>query len=389
MNINLSCINNACRNSSNGSIPVNTSIGLFGPTFFIFIFGSTLGIIPNIVIIVGIVRKKSLHMPTYYLIANLAICDLLLSVANLLNLAVNIIAIRIRLSIYTHNILCKFFTSFPTYWSYTASIQTLIFISGERYQAVFRPTKTLAKKRSLRFCVLAWIIALLLSFPVIITTTTNHIRQRFCVPFSSYTTWTGIYNMTLFIFQYALPALVMTTVYSLIFSRLKKKNMTSQNESHRSKRLKRRTIYMLFITTLIFLVLSAPWALTLAAVVFTGLLPYQMAANFRNPALQNLVNIRRTLLPFASLYNPIIYCIFQKKIRKLFIPCQCTYGSKKLGAVVEPTSQSRTDCKGNNVSELIALSTEERSHLYKIQPRITSTPEPGPINNYLDGLDTA
>ena len=385
MNTNLSCINNSCLNPPNGS--TSTNANLFGSTFFIFLLGNTLGIIPNIAIVVGVYRKKSLHKPTYYLIANLAICDLFLSVANLLNLAVNVIAIQIRISLYTHNILCKFFTSFPTYWSYTASIQTLIFISGERYQAVFRPNKALGSKRSLRLCVLAWFIAFLLSFPVIITTTTNQLRRRFCVPFPTYTTWTGIYNMTLFIFQYALPACVMIIVYSLIFIRLKQKSMISQNESHRSKNLKRRTIYMLFITTILFLVLSAPWALTFAVVVFTGLLPYQMAANFRNPALQNLANIRRLLLPFAALYNPIIYCIFQKNIRKLLLPCQWIRSNQNFPTCIEPISQSKNDYKHEDCSKLSAIPMEVRSPFYKIQEPIMSTLEAKYANYFTDSQD--
>ncbi|RDD36155.1 G-protein coupled receptor 15 [Trichoplax sp. H2] len=359
-----SCNSGICQNLTNATIPPNQS--LFGPTFIVFLLGTTVGIIPNIIIFAGIYRKRSLHKPTYYFIANLAICDLVLSIATLFNAALNAIAISARFEIHTHSTLCKFLTSFPVYWSYTASIETLIFICFERYIAVFKPMMKLTNKKSKHLCFIAWIISLIISFPTIITTRTNNLRPRYCVPFVEYTAWTGIFNMTLFILQFFLPALIMITVYSLILHRLYKKNMANQTESDRSKKKKRRTIYMLIITTIIFLAFSAPWSLTLAIVAITGKLPYQLAEYSQYPTLQFIITLRRLMLPFTSLYNPFVYCIFQKQIRQLLFPCTCCNIKKKLSVNVEPTSQSRTDLKSHEISKGAALCSTQYSQSYQV-----------------------
>ena len=221
--------NSSILNHSSESQPSTFQVG--NSPLLAFALGGTLGIIPNIIIIVGIYRKPSFHKPTYYLIANLAICDLVLSIATLGNLTINRLAVEKGIPFNIHSLLCKIIIIFPTYWSYTASTQTLIMISTERYQAIFRPTKRLTIRKCKQLCLSAWIVSFIIAFPVLITGTIDSRKKpKHCVSFTFYNAWTGIYNMTLFIIQYAVPAAIMIIVYALILYRLKKKNNVNDTQ---------------------------------------------------------------------------------------------------------------------------------------------------------------
>ncbi|RDD36421.1 Tachykinin-like peptides receptor 86C [Trichoplax sp. H2] len=311
------CINNTCRNASNP-----TSFTWQSDTLAMLLIGGLIGVIPNVIILIGISRKKELQKPTYYLIANLAICDLMLSFTTIFNIILPIISIQASLSVGFHTFICKVIAIFPAYWSYMASVQTLIFISAERYHAIFRPAIKLTAKKAKFLCLLAWIISLIISFPIIIISAPARRSGKgvlFCREYVSYTIWISVIYMILFVFQYALPAAVMIILYSLILRHLRKKNIAGRNESYRSKMLKRKSIYMLMTTTVIFFIFSSPWALALAIIAISG---NNIISDVQsNPTLGFILGISRLSLPFTTVYNPIVYCIFNGHIRRLFFSC--------------------------------------------------------------------
>ncbi|RDD35930.1 C-C chemokine receptor type 5, partial [Trichoplax sp. H2] len=138
-----------------------------------------------------------------------------------------------------------------------------------------------------------------------------------CIPYASKTAWTTTINTILFVFQYALPAIIMIVLYSLILHQLKKRNDAVRIESKKSKQLKRRTIYMLLTTTIIFLIFTAPWALSLAVQAITK--NYAAGAvNHSSPFQRYITQASRVLYALTTLYNPLIYCIFNEQIRDLF-----------------------------------------------------------------------
>lgn len=287
---------------------------------YIYLSAGLLGILPNLIVILGVYYKKSLRKPTYYLLANLALCDILLGTATIFNIIMRALSIRDRISHEVYSIICKTLGIFPLYLSYTASIQTLVIISGERYHAIYRPTSQLTAKKAKILCLIAWIISLMISFPFIITSTVEKTALKRCVGFAIYTKWTTIIYLMLLVFQFALPAMIIITLYALIFHQLKK-TIPGRNESSKSKKLKRKTIYMLLTTTIMFLIFAAPWALTLSIIALTGKLPEEFKLHAAYPTMAEFIRISRTLLPFTTVYNPIVYCIFNPHIRKLYVDC--------------------------------------------------------------------
>lgn len=335
------CTNGSCRNTS---INLSSRLGFSSAT--IFMIGGTIGIIPNIIIVVGINLKSSLHRSTFFLIANLAICDLMLGLSTILNVTFAYIDYRGILPLDVHLILCRAVVIFLNTWSYTASIQTLTIISIERFLAIFRPTKVLTPKRAKISCLLAWAVSLTVSIPSGIYASIRSIHLKFCTTFDVYTPGTTIINLILFILQFALPAILMVTLYSLILRQLSTSRIAGQAESIKSRKLKRRTIYMLITTTFVFLALAAPWAMSLAIVVISGKLPSQIIPNTNNPTIRSIVRLSRLLLPYTTLYSPLIYCIFNSEIRRLFIP-KCLSVTNKISSFQLTTIKSN-DTGTNN-----------------------------------------
>ena len=361
------CNNLTCRNGTN---PSNSGSYSVLPT--ILIVGSIAGFIPNVVMIVGIHKKKTLQKPTYYLIANLAVCDLMLSFTTLLNMIIPAITTQVYTSRIAHTIMCKLLATFPAYWSYTASVQTLIIISAERYQAIFRPLNKLTAKRAKALCIFAWGISFVISFPIIITTQSvdRNGSQFSCIEYMPYSVWITIIYMILFVFQFALPAVVMIVLYSLILRQLRKRSVAGQNESSRSKILKRKSIYMVLVTTVIFFIFSSPWAISLAIIAMLG---NNLASELaKNPTLAAVLWISRFTLPFTAIYNPIVYCIFNQPIRHLFFPC-CNTATSKIDIVDNNViSNVKIASTTSNLVDLTA--TKDFSKLIK-QDTVTSMAE--------------
>ena len=337
MNNTTLCSTNDCEKLSNlTSIVKRPTMDL---TSLILSLGGSLGILPNLIIVLGVYYKRSLRKPTYYLLANLALCDMLLSSASISNVIIIALSQQNKISYEVRVILCKILGIFPLYLSYSASVQTLIIISGERYQAIFRPTSQLTARKAKYLCLMAWIISAFISFPFIITTTASNSPSKHCSGFTTYTNWTTVIYLLLFVFQFVLPTVIMATLYSLILHQLKK-TIPGQHESRRSRNLKRKIIYMLLTTTTIFLVFAAPWATSIAIMAITKTLPEEIINHPAYPVLSQIVRISRPMLAFTAIYNPIIYCIFNSHIRHLYWSC-CSYFICRNKAVV-PTIQTNS-----------------------------------------------
>ncbi|RDD36326.1 Mu-type opioid receptor [Trichoplax sp. H2] len=242
-------------NSSNGFFATVTNLRMI--PVLSGVTASTLGIFFNVIIIHGIHRKKLFNKPTFFFIANLSVCDILLSLSIQINITILILTMTEKLPSIIHIMLCKIATCF-VYWSYAASMQTLLIISSESYRAIFHPSRALNANKAKLLCLLAWIITFTISLPFLITATTDDSKPKLCIPYVSHTVWTTIINTLLFIFLYAIPASAMIVLYTLILHQLGKRHYGLRIESRISKYFKRKTIYMLLTTTIMFLIFTAP-----------------------------------------------------------------------------------------------------------------------------------
>lgn len=300
-------ISNFCNKTS------NTIEGVRIPSIIILSFLIVIGIIPNILMIQVVYFNRLLQKPIYYFMANLAVGNTIQIMAIIANLALANSDVH-QIPSHILGVLCKILAIFPYYWSYMACIKTLIIISFERYQVVFRPFKKLSTKKVKFLCALAWIVSLIIAFPYLLTATSDKSKRRSCIPFDHITIWITIITVISFIFQFAIPTITMTVLYWLIFHRLTRKTIITPQESARSKILKRQSIFML-MTTVVFVIFSLPWAISLLVVIITGKIPFDIVSDNINPNLPSIVSLSKFILPLTTLYNPIIYCIIHPNLR--------------------------------------------------------------------------
>ncbi|RDD36121.1 Substance-K receptor [Trichoplax sp. H2] len=320
-----------------------------GPAVFIFV---AFGIIPNIIIVAGTQLKKSLRKKTYYFIRNLACCDLLLALSKISTIITSITANRSPIPYHTFNMICKFLIVFPTYWSYTASVQTLVIISIERYRAIYRPTKKVTPKKAKLLCALAWLVSLLISLPFLFSATSV---QNQCAQFPSQSRWAIIVNVILIIFQFVIPMIVMITAYILIFRKLRITTTSITRESANSRNLKRKTTSMLLATTVTFLLCALPWTLMLLLEAFTGKFASQLFYDLGNPGQRAIAILGMISMPISTVYNSVIYCIFNTEIRGLLFPC---YSPSKINAIAMPSEFLSGEKNNNRDNNMVTLSLQ-------------------------------
>ncbi|RDD36197.1 Tachykinin-like peptides receptor 99D, partial [Trichoplax sp. H2] len=241
------------------------------------------------------------------------------------------------------------------YWSYGASVHTLIVISYERYNAILRPTAKLSRKKAKSLCGIAWLTSLPISIPFLVTGTAKGYQ---CTSYTHHTSWVLVSNLTLVVFQFIIPITVMITTYSLILRQLRFKVLSGRTECTKNKQLKRRTVYMVMLTTAIFFVCALPWTLSQLIEAFTGKFSFQFFIDTRFSAFQTIIRLSRILLPVTALYNPIIYCIFNEQIRKLFFPCCYWQRITAIQIYSSPTSHNRFNKVDNSLSALSAIKSE-------------------------------
>ncbi|RDD46411.1 Blue-sensitive opsin [Trichoplax sp. H2] len=298
------------------------------------------GIASNTIIIVGTFTKKSLRKPTYYLMANLSACDILTSISMALLVISTMIAMRLKMAEGPFTTLCKI-VMIPTYIGYTGSIQTLMIISFERYRAILKANKKLTSRRVGVLVVISWLASLTLA-SLFINSIGNIGYQ--CEMNTKHNTLVIIRHTILAVTHFILPAMIMIFLYSKILRRLNSKNSITRNESIRSKQLKRKTIYMLFLTTIIFLICTGPWAAALVFGSVTGRFTSELADD-KNVLLMLLATLARISIPISSIYNPIIYCIYNQQIRQLFFPCCCSRSNAVHNSNIDGNSTSKVKFK--------------------------------------------
>lgn len=327
---------------------------------------ASISIIPNLIIIIGTHYKTTLRKSMYYFMANLAGCDIILAVSLLTNVLIPISVRKAGKPLPAQDTICKIFAIYFGYWSYNASVQTLCVISYERYNAISRPAKRLKRKVAKILCGVTWCVSCGVSAPFLFTGTSVGYR---CVPFATYTTWVFGVNLTLAILQFIVPMIVMITTYSLILHQLRQKDIHPRVECAKNKRLKKKTVYMVLLTTLIFFCCALPWTLSMFIEAFSGKLSYQILRSSTNSGIHNIIRLSRILLPLITLYNPIIYCIFNPKIRELFFPCY--YRCRKNVIQVHSTPTLPNKCNETTSTFVLPFSQTFRSEIRQFRSTLT------------------
>ena len=128
-----------------------------------YIFNLSMALLGNITLLLVIIKRRKLHEPTYYLVANLAASDLIFA---LILGPINAASGLLESWIYG-DVFCKIY-SYVTYTLAMQSLITMAFISIDRYCAICKPLhyhSLITKKKCLIFVIYSWIHALLVTSP--------------------------------------------------------------------------------------------------------------------------------------------------------------------------------------------------------------------------------
>ncbi len=210
------------------------------PTVFtcIVIFG-TFG---NFLVIFVILCKKKLQTVTNLLLLNLALADI-----SFLLVCGSFLTIHYALTVWPFgDILCRI-VQYLLYVTCYVTVYTLIAVSAVRYVTVVYGPKApvIRSKRNISCIILAiWIIFLLAKTPVLMVHSVSHNEQTNrteCIISGRF--YARNLFATFFTFGYAIPLVVIATLYILLLCHLKhKKNITlhhSPGSQHRNQRATR------------------------------------------------------------------------------------------------------------------------------------------------------
>ncbi|XP_068716840.1 neuropeptide SIFamide receptor-like [Montipora capricornis] len=242
-----------------GYLSSNAQIGLssaYAVTFLIAFFGNSFGLF--------IVLKKSTRRVTNLFIANMAIADLLLTIT----VMPYQVAYLYKGTLWFGGILgivtCKMlFYAMPI--SIAASVLTMMFISFERFYAVFFPLREAIFQRPKILSTMIWVLSFALMFPYAFLSNVTFVpvtNGYYCdIALSKDLSQNEVYrvfkilHISIFVVVYALPLFITIVIYTLICRKLVHRkipgNMTDSNRAVVEKS-RRKVVRLLVVICVVF-----------------------------------------------------------------------------------------------------------------------------------------
>jgi hypothetical protein len=183
----------------------------------------------NLLVILVIFMSRKMHSVTNYFLANLAFCDLCVSLFCVYQNYALYVTSRWMMG----NTMCKLY-HFVQSLSYTSSIISMLLISVERYIAIVHPMKA---RRLLQMRNFLITLAFIWSFAAISCTPRLFmfgLTRSLCMIRQGYTTQVHIFNLIYVILLLLLPALVMSVLYVRLCCRLYSKRLQVTYISNRT-----------------------------------------------------------------------------------------------------------------------------------------------------------
>lgn len=266
----------------------------------------------NVIVIAVVLRYRWMHTVTNFFIVNLAIADILM--------AIFCIPITMLIHIFVEwrygALLCKI-TPYLMTVSVCASVNTLAAIAMDRYLAIcysfnYKMTWTTSK------CIMGfvWVFSIGVSVPMIL----YHEQSlqggviNVCAEIYPNQTVKKVYFTLIFVFFYTVPLLLIIFCYSFIAFRVWNRNapgiFKANGVIHKSKV---KVVKMLAVVVIIFFISWLPNYIVRFLLYFDS----DVAENY-----DKLMFVFKYISPVAqwmalsnSGINPVIYCLFSKKIR--------------------------------------------------------------------------
>ena len=300
----------------------NNVIYLFINNLYVALFFLLLAIATHIAIIQAVYSRKVLSQPNYHIMVNVAFSNIMLALSLIISTLMVLIKPKTTVVPLIYTLLCKIFVIFPFYWSHVAFILTLVLASIERYKTVIRSISQLTKRKIKNYSILIWAISLCASFPFLFTA---YNVQSTCIPFDRLTSFLNIYYVAFITIFYFIPNLFLIIIYTFIFYRHFHSStvIINDNESRNDRYIVTRSIITWLIITILFIILTLPWIVTLLLTGITQQNSFQIL-NYNqnsNSCLRFFLLLAKALLPGNVFISPVIYCIFNPHFRSLFLSC--------------------------------------------------------------------
>ena len=264
------------------------------------------GIVGNLMVIYVILSQPRLRTHTNLLLLNLAIADV-----SFLLLFGSFTTVHYALNNWPlGDPLCRII-QYLLYVTCYVTVYTLIAVSAVRYLTVVYGNKSafLRSKRSIVLLIIAiWIVFLLTKIPILVVhgvSMDGSTAKRECMV--SGKQYAQNLFATFFVFAYALPLLVICTLYILIIRHVKRKS--SSCDFHGEERSRHITKVVVVVVT-VFAVCWLPLHVHLL-VAYYGKLP-------QRPHYKLFLLIWQSLAFANSLLNPLIYNYFSRDFRDGF-----------------------------------------------------------------------
>ncbi|CAD5235763.1 unnamed protein product [Bursaphelenchus xylophilus] len=285
----------------------------------------TLGVLGNGLVILSVIRHKSLQSVRNLFIVSLSCSDI---VASLVSGSVTPISAFTKIWLFGET-LCKFVPLIQGS-SLCFSTLTLTAISIDRFILIIYPTKrSIQTKHALRMIALNCLIATSISLPMVFKQKLvdyGDFCGQFCTEDWKEDTFArSAYGTMVFILQFVVPFVIITFCYMMISIRLgqgilvKDRNtdqqqLTQQQSEQRKTALKRRlrTNRMLIAMVAVFLLCWTP------AVLFNFLRDYQWLPNVVARQEYLFGVITHCISMSSTVWNPILYTMLNEQFRLAF-----------------------------------------------------------------------
>lgn len=283
----------------------------------VFCIMVTVNFCGNALVILVIVKNRSMQTPMNYLLANLALADLLF--------ALFFIPRRLLVTEFHHpsgwvgDFLCKTFTHANLSWvASVAAVITLLFIAWERYQAIIHPHSSrgrMTKGRLRKLIIISWVSSVIFLLPETYVLYYDEEKNTCAWAFSD---WLGKADSVMWLFAIGLfPLGAMGIMYGRVVRRLWFSSDETANVSQRSllRSRKRVTKTVLLITV----VLGISW---LPNLIYYFLEMFLLINDTRtivtstNSSEKLFRVVTYIFISINSTINPVIYATQDKRFRR-------------------------------------------------------------------------
>uniref|UniRef100_A0A0R3S597 G_PROTEIN_RECEP_F1_2 domain-containing protein n=1 Tax=Elaeophora elaphi TaxID=1147741 RepID=A0A0R3S597_9BILA len=278
-----------------------------------------LGVLGNTLVVLSVIRHKSLQSVRNLFIISLSITDIVISIVS-----GTITPITAFNKVWIFGELLCYLVPFIQGASLCFSTLTLTAIAIDRYILIIFPTKRpIQKLQAVKMIGLDFTLAAAISLPMFIKQSFveyDNFCGQFCTEdWGSSDAGRSIYGTIVFIFQFVAPLTVISFCYTMISLRLTKtsffKKQINTCSFYRQQALKRRlrTNRMLIAMVAVFVCCWMP------AVVFNFLRDYQWLPNFVNEQEDLIGIITHCISMSSTIWNPCLYTLMNDEFRLAFL----------------------------------------------------------------------